>query len=435
MNHLDGPPSGRFFFADAGVYLMRTPFCLALVVFLLLAAARPAAARPVLAGRFYTELYAGDPIVAPDSSRKLTLGQMGMQLYGRELLGGRGGTALDGFVSLRGRYNFANTSGFDPEWRLFQGYLQLRHGHRGVLRAGRMFLQGAVGARLGDGVYGAWKASPTVKLDGFFSASVDPLEPQDIRNLDEGMWSGARVHIRRSFWYVAPAVLWDKRAGVWRRKLIGLDADVRSQRHSVTARYYYNAHHRRTDEARVAYTYSSGHTWRAALRYQYRDPRVTFFEYTVDSDSSLITNGRNFTSAYVTVALSAATRLTADAAVVFADHTHTRRYGAMLTVPGLYVRYDRRDGHGPVLDRITAGGRWWLSRGLRTGASLGVSQYRLDPALSDEDRTATFATAELTWLPTGHWAWTVEGQALGNYMADYDVRLFSRLEYSIGAGL
>jgi len=107
----------------------------------------------------------------------------------------------------------------------------------------------------------------------------------------------------------------------------------------------------------------------------------------------------------------------------------------MLTLPGLYVRYDRRDGHGPVLDRVTAGGRWLLHHTVRTGAALGLAQYRIDPTLLDEDRSATFATAEVTWLPTGHWAWTVEGQALGNDLSDYDLRLFSRVEYRIGGGL
>jgi hypothetical protein len=405
------------------------PLPIALLVLCLLAPAC-ASGSPSFSGRIYAEWYSARPRLAPDTALDFKNAYLGTQLNGASLLGHRE-MSVDGFVSLRALQTFRTDVPFDPSWFVYQGYLQFRSRKAGWLKVGRVFQRGGVGARTADGASLLLQPNRNWAIRAFLGGAVDPLEPAAVGSVKNNLWSGGQITYRLSRARFSVVTQLEKLRGLWIRRLIGGDLWATQGRHQLEGRYYYNSETRRTDELKAAYTLRLATSWRIAARYQYRDPRVTFWSVNpglVDFDVT----ARQTAGMYVTVDLGSSSTLTGEVAAVRAAGLHAVRYGARIHISGFAAAYHRREGHGPVHDQIHIRGRRGFGRAFQAALAVGFSQFNLAPDGGGADQSASFATADLVWSPSGAWAFTAEGQALENPRSSYDLRLFVRAERRIG---
>jgi len=368
--------------------------------------------------------------LASDTALDFKNAYLGTQLYGASLLGNRE-LGVDGFVSLRALQSFRTDVPFNPSWFVFQSYLQFRSRQAGWLKVGRMFQRGGVGARTADGVSMLYQPNRNWAIRAFLGGTVDPLEPAEIGSVKDNLWSGAQITYRLRKARFAVVTQLEKSRGLWISRLFGSDLWLTRGRHQLEGRYYYNAETKRTDELKAAYTLRLATSWRLAARYQYRDPRVTFWSLSPGLANLDIT-ARQTAGLYATFDLGKSSTLTGEVAAVQAAGLHAVRYGARIHISGFAAAYHRREGHGPVHDQIYIRGRRGFGQALRAALAVGLSQFNLDPDAGGGEQSASFATAELVWSPSGAWALTAEGQALENPRSSYDLRLFVRAERRIG---
>jgi hypothetical protein len=411
---------------------LRTPF----VVLLALSLQATGWCEPRLSGRVYGEWYQSEPRIGSDSAITRSQGFLGTQVYGRELVVTGSGLRLDGFTSLRATHDFARAGSLDPTWFLFQGYLQgSSRDEQTYLRVGRQFMSSGVSSRLADGLNIQARLHAHVRLRAFLAASVDPLEPQNVHDLADRLWSGGRLTYLLKRGRIEPGFQLEKRDGQWLRQIVGADLGYRRGPHGADLRLFYNFVTHGVDELRAGYSVHPVRSWYVAARYQWRQPRVTLWNIPERDrlQPELEIESRSTASLYLRVNLGRATTVTAEGVTVFAGGSYALRYSAALLVGGLGLQYARLEGDGPLHDRISLSYRRNLVRHLTGSASLSLSQYTL--AADRQEIRASAGTVALAWRPFVHWDVVTELQALENDLVEYDVRGYARLQYSFGGGL
>jgi hypothetical protein len=345
-----------------------------------------------------------------------------------------GESRLHAFVSMRGTRDFGVDDPRGLSSYLYQGYVQYRRNSWDV-RAGRQFLRSGVGARIADGIAISARLRGHTEFEAFASSSLDPFDPQAIQYPSDFLWAGARLRFLAGDFRVSPALQLDKRFGVWRGQLTGFDVAYAGLRQSADIRVFYDFDRSRLHELRLGYTLAPSATWRLPVRFQIRDPLVSFVSPSEDAGSApeLEIQPRTMLSAYPTIKLGPQVTAMGEASIVLAAGDHALRYGATLSMGNFHANYSRRAGHGPAEDRFSVSARRRLLTNLSAFAGFGISQYSLTGS-SAQDERASFARGGIEWAPFPQWVLTGEAQVLQNPVLDHDARGYGRIEYRFGGG-